>query len=217
MTPREHVRALVRTIVRRDRSLFFFSFPKQTPCRPCWHPVETPVTNQKPLQLFDFEISSSENLAFIPLSVRFHLDQNGLRISLADWQSLPIEARTRLASYAVEDDEDEPEDLIADIGTSEADRNSQAFAAVLIAWVTQYAGHVPAGEAALQALPGDDIAEVPADVNHQCSLAGMSPVQPDEWVRLTRFQRYALAKLSRKATANHDFIPALTEFGLARR
>lgn len=165
-------------------------------------------------QLFAFEVPSSENLAFIPLSVRFHLDRNGLRISLSDWQSLPLEVRTRLASYRVEDEGDEAEELIADIGTSEPSRNNEAFTAELSAWMVQYVGHPPDTETPPLTMPGDDIATVPHGVIHQCTLAGIAPVVTNEWVRLSRFQRYALAKLSRKTSANHDFLPALREFGL---
>ena len=37
----------------------------------------------------------------------------------------------------------------------------------------------------------------------------------DRWGALDRFQRYALAKLSRNTDkVNHDFLPAMKEFGL---
>ena len=49
-----------------------------------------------PPRLFDFEVESSENLRFIPLSVRFNLDRFGLRISLDQWQMLPLR-RSRAA------------------------------------------------------------------------------------------------------------------------
>lgn len=165
-------------------------------------------------QLFAFEVPSSDNLAFIPLSVRFHLDRNGLRISLSDWQSLPLDVRTRLASYVVEDDDNEAEALIADIGTSEPSRNDAAFAAELTAWMMQYVGHLPDTETPPSSMPGEDIAIVPEGVNHQCVLAGVPAVATNDWVRLNRFQRYALAKLSRKTSENHDFLPAMKEFGL---
>jgi hypothetical protein len=167
-------------------------------------------------QLFAFEVPSSENLAFIPLSVRFHLDRHGLRISLADWQGLPLEVRTRLASYPVEDESAEAEELIADIGISEPSRNNEAFAAELAAWMLQYVGHPPVSETPPLTMPGEDIVMVPDGVIQQCTLAGLPPVATNDWVRLTRFQRYALAKLSRKTSANHDFLPAMKEFGLDR-
>ena len=44
------------------------------------------------------------------------------------------------------------------------------------------------------------------------------PVLPPalaQWQQLAPFQRYVLMKLSRKPTLNHDFVPAMREFGLA--
>ena len=59
--------------------------------------------NEAPL-LFDFEVQSSENFTYIPMSVRFNLDRFGLRISLAQWQMLPLEDRKLLARFPVADD-----------------------------------------------------------------------------------------------------------------
>lgn len=49
--------------------------------------------------LFDFELDSSENLTYIPMIVRFNLDRFGLRISLEQWQLLPLEDRKLLARF----------------------------------------------------------------------------------------------------------------------
>ncbi|NIF72588.1 hypothetical protein F3J16_20670, partial [Burkholderia sp. Ap-962] len=49
--------------------------------------------------LFAFEIDSSEDFTYIPMIVRFHLDRGGLRISLDQWQLLPIEDRKLLARF----------------------------------------------------------------------------------------------------------------------
>ena len=47
-----------------------------------------------------------------------------------------------------------------------------------------------------------------------CEAIDAAPT-PEQWARLDPFQRYVLAKLSRKPEGNHDFIPAMTEFGIA--
>jgi hypothetical protein len=36
-----------------------------------------------------------------------------------------------------------------------------------------------------------------------------------QWAKLAPFKRYVLAKLSRKPEGNHDFVPAMKEFGAA--
>src|ERR1700761_9767431 len=59
--------------------------------------------NEAPL-LFDFEVASSENFTFIPMSVRFNLDRFGLRITLEQWQQLPLEDRKLLARFPVDED-----------------------------------------------------------------------------------------------------------------
>ena len=59
--------------------------------------------NEAPL-LFNFEVESSENFTYIPMSVRFNLDRFGLRISLDQWQLLPIEDRKLLARFPVDED-----------------------------------------------------------------------------------------------------------------
>ncbi|MDI9681113.1 nitrate reductase associated protein, partial [Burkholderia cenocepacia] len=45
-------------------------------------------------------------------------------------------------------------------------------------------------------------------------LAGLPAPALAQWQRLAPFQRYVLVKLSRKPTLNHDFLPAMREFGL---
>ncbi len=59
--------------------------------------------NEAPL-LFNFEVESSENFTYIPMSVRFNLDRFGLRITLEQWQLLPLEDRKLLARFPVEED-----------------------------------------------------------------------------------------------------------------
>lgn len=155
-------------------------------------------------QLFDFEIPSSDNFAFIPLSVRFHLDRCGLRISLDDWQRLPLDSRIALSSYRV---------LEAD--EVEADGPKEDFAVVLTATMQAHAGHPPETEGGPASLPGDDRTAVPEALLQQCALTHLRVIDLAAWRGLSRFQRYALAKLSRKPKANHDFPQAMREFGLA--
>ena len=54
--------------------------------------------------LFAFEHASSENFTYIPMIVRFNLDRFGLRISLEQWQLLPLEDRKLLARFPADED-----------------------------------------------------------------------------------------------------------------
>ncbi len=56
---------------------------------------------------------------------------------------------------------------------------------------------------------------VPETVVHQANIAQLGAPTAAQWARLDPFKRYVLAKLSRKPDANHDFVPAMKEFGLA--
>jgi hypothetical protein len=154
--------------------------------------------NEAPL-LFNFEVASSENLTFIPMSVRFNLDRFGLRISLAQWQMLPHEDRALLARFPVE------EDAIIEPNFDHAlFEMLRTHANVEPEWFTPE--DMPAWR---------DTEAVPDGVVHQSLVARMRAPTREQWARLDPFQRYVLAKLARKPEGNHDFVPAMTEFGIA--
>ncbi|WP_144111534.1 nitrate reductase associated protein [Paraburkholderia sp. BCC1886] len=149
--------------------------------------------------LFDFEVQSSENFTFIPMSVRFNLDRFGLRISLAQWQLLPLEDRKLLTRFPVEEDaEIEPnfDHALFEMLRTHADVAPEWFTPdASPAWLRTDA--------------------VPDGLLRQAQLAGLAAPALAQWSALPPFKRYVLAKLSRKPEANHDFIPAMKEFGLA--
>ena len=153
-------------------------------------------------RLFRFEIESTEDLRFIPLAVRFNLDRFGQRVSLDQWQRLPYDDRVLLARFPVESVENEADiepnfDLaVREMLRTHASGEPETFAPETDPiWV-----HADA---------------VPESVIRQSSLCGIGAPSLDRWSELSAFQRYALAKLSRKNDVNHDFVPAMREFGLA--
>jgi hypothetical protein len=152
-------------------------------------------------RLFGFEVESSDNLRFIPLSVRFNLDRFGMRISLDEWRMLPFEDRSLLARFPLEDEAgleknfdlalDEMMKTHANTEPEQVERDTDPV------WA-----HADA---------------VPETVIRQASLCGVSAPSLSQWATLDRFQRYALAKLSRNTDKqNHDFLPAMREFGLTQ-
>ncbi|WP_244814449.1 nitrate reductase associated protein [Caballeronia sp. Lep1P3] len=151
-------------------------------------------------RLFGFEVESSDNLRFIPLAVRFNLDRFGMRITLDQWQMLPYDDRALLARFPVEDE-------------VEVEKN---FDLALEEMMKTHANAAPE-KIERDADPVWNHADaVPETVIRQSSLAGVSPPSLSHWAALDRFQRYALAKLSRNTDKqNHDFAPAMREFGLA--
>jgi hypothetical protein len=151
-------------------------------------------------RLFEFEVESSENLRFIPLAVRFNLDRFGLRITLDQWQMLPHDDRVLLARFPVEaDSEIEPnfDRAIDEMLRTHASAEPEKF--------------TPDGDPVWAHADA-----VPETVIRQSSLAGVSAPSLSHWGALDPFQRYALAKLARRTgELNHDFLPAMREFGLA--
>lgn len=151
--------------------------------------------------LFDFEVVSSEDFKFMPMSVRFNLDRFGLRISLAQWQMLPYVDRILLARFPVDDDDDKAIEPNFDHALFEMMRT---HANAEPEWFT------PDADPAWRNLDA-----VPDGVAHQCGIADLAVPTCERWAQLAPFQRYVLTKLSRKPEGNHDFRPAMHEFGLA--
>ncbi|MBN3854656.1 MULTISPECIES: nitrate reductase associated protein [unclassified Paraburkholderia] len=149
--------------------------------------------------LFQYEVVSSEDLTFIPMCVRFNLDRFGLRISLAQWQLLPYEDRRLLARFPVDED-------------AEIEPN---FDHALFEMLRTHANVEPEWFSPDEAPAWRDIGTVPNGIGNQATLANLQAPDIEDWAQLAPFQRYVLAKLSRKPEANHDFIPAMREFGLA--
>jgi hypothetical protein len=154
--------------------------------------------NDAPL-LFRFEVESSENFTYIPMCVRFNLDRFGLRISLAQWQLLPLEDRRLLARFPVDEDvSTEPN-----------------FDHALFEMLRTHANVEPEWFAPEEAPAWRDLSAVPGAIAHQAAMASLAAPGVDAWARLAPFQRYVLTKLARKPESNHDFAPAMHEFGLA--
>ncbi|WP_158904978.1 nitrate reductase associated protein [Burkholderia sp. L27(2015)] len=184
--------------------------------------------------LFDFEIVSSENLTFIPMCVRFNLDRCGLHLTLDQWQALPHADRVALVqmplALALEGAHE-----VTHEGASEAARDGSAPEAVVQARAARFAVYLRERVSATSTVPLEAQTEasdlspsstssgaaawarpgaVPTAVLKQCDLHGTPPLSDAAWSRIDPFQRYILVKLSRRATPNHDFLPALREFCL---
>jgi hypothetical protein len=143
---------------------------------------------------------SSDNLRFIPLAVRFNLDRFGMRISLDQWQMLPHDDRVLLARFPIEDEAGLEKNF--DLALEEMLKtHANAAPEKVEPDIDPVWAHADA---------------VPETVIRQSSLCGLSAPSLSKWAELERFQRYALAKLSRNTDkVNHDFLPAMREFGLA--
>jgi hypothetical protein len=148
--------------------------------------------------LFEFEIPSCEDFKFMPLAVRYNLDRFGKRISLAQWQALPYTDRVLLARFPLDDD---PE-------------IEERFVAAVSEMVRTHANAEPLTFTPDASPPWQRDDQVPEAVVQHFDMAGLAPPETRQWAVLPPFQRYVLAKLTRKPELNHDFLPAVREFEL---
>src|SRR5579864_3591795 len=132
--------------------------------------------NEAPL-LFSFELESSENFTYIPMSVRFNLDRFGLRITLAQWPLLPLEDRKLLARFPVEDD-------------AEIEPN---FDHALFEMLRTPANVEPEWFTPEESPAWRRTDSVPEGVALQAGLAGLVTPSVTRWAELDPFKRYVLA------------------------
>jgi xanthine dehydrogenase accessory factor len=144
---------------------------------------------------FAFEHEHQSTLRGLPMGVRLKLDLCGIKPSLQQWRSLPIEARRLLVDLPV----DTPA-MVHRVRCFFALSLDQAAAGRFEA--------VPDTEFAWQ-----DRARVPQRLQAELIGLGIAPLSPAAWSALDDLQRFALFKLARRNRTRH-LAPALREFGL---
>ena len=145
---------------------------------------------------FQFEQDFAESLRCIPMVIRLKLDTCGVKLKLVHWTQFNAEERQSL--------------LEIPCSTSDEIENYRQFLQNLI---TQKTGQ-PATEIAIASNPPWlDSETIPESVQSKATETGLTLTQ-SQWRSLTPIQRFALIKLSRASHENHNFVPALQEFGL---
>lgn len=145
---------------------------------------------------FEFEQDFVASLRCIPMGVRLKLDTCGVKLKLAHWHQFTQTERQTLVERPCYD----------------AD-TAAAYRQCLQSLVVQHTGQ-PAGELAVDPHPPWQSEDIPAPVKTQAQSHGLN-LTSSQWQSLTVPQRFALIKLSRPSHENRNFMPALTEFGLA--
>lgn len=146
-------------------------------------------------QFFQFEQDFIQSLRCIPMILRYKLDTCGVKMKLEHWGKfteaekqyfidLPCETPTEIQQYH--------------------DALQQAIAEKMGA---------PAKELEIDPNPLWQQTEIPAQVREKAEQYAVI-IQPEQWQNLTPLQRFALIKLSRPSHENHNFVPALREFGI---
>lgn len=146
---------------------------------------------------FEFEADFVDSFRCIPMAVRLKLDTCGIKVKLAEWSQftklecerlveLPCETSTEVAAY-------------------------REYIEQLI--ITQ-TGNKPTSLAIDPQPQWMDESVIPAIVSDKATQEGVQ-LTLAQWQQLTQLQRFALIKLTRSSHENHNFLPALEEFGIS--
>jgi hypothetical protein len=145
---------------------------------------------------FNFEADFVDSLRCIPMSVRLKLDTCGVKIKLAEWNHFTKAECDRLVELPC----DRPEEIAA---------------------YREYLSHLIVRQTDRE----PTLLEIdphPPWLDKQCIPASIVDKAKEErveltlaqWQELTPLQRFALIKLTRSTHENHNFVPAMQEFGL---
>ncbi len=147
-------------------------------------------------QFFKFETEFIESLRCIPMQVRLNLDTCGVKLKLSHWNGFTTAQKQMLI--------DQP---------CETAETSAAYRDYLQTLITEQTGS-PAKTLVIDAHPAWlDTAQVPPAVLQKAQEFDLT-LSLSDWIQLTPLQRFALIKLSRPSHENHNFLPAMQEFGL---
>jgi hypothetical protein len=147
--------------------------------------------------VFRFEADFAADLRCIPMIVRFKLDRIGIKLSLKQWARIGVANRRRLAALSC--------DTLREISD---------YRLTLV----NLAAHHTA-EPIVELKPDTDpcwadTRTVASPVIQQAGAASVASPTLAQWSTLSMLQRFALVKLARSNHDNHNFVPALREFGL---
>ena len=145
---------------------------------------------------FDFEADFVDSFRCIPMAVRMKLDTCGVKVKLAEWSHFTKQECERLVELPCEE-------------TAEI----SAYRDYLHQLISIQTGHEPALLAIDPAPSWLDERQIPSSILVKASEDGVE-ITLAQWQHLTPLQRFALIKLTRSAHENHNFLPAMKEFGL---
>lgn len=145
---------------------------------------------------FDFEADFVDSFRCIPMAVRLKLDTCGVKLKLADWSHFSKSECEKLVELPCT----EPAEVVA-------------YREYLERLILTETGEKPTMLAIDPQPPWDNDREIPATVSDKATEEGVE-LSLKQWQHLTPLQRFALIKLTRSSHENHNFLPALQEFGV---
>jgi len=150
------------------------------------------------LETFAFEQDFAGSLRCIPMAVRFKLDICGIKLFLRQWSRLDRPERRWLLEMPCK-----------------SEHEVAIYRSTLMAFILRQTGEVAKPINADEEVTWKVSGTVPEVVLLQAAARGIEPPTGDQWQRLSDLQRFALLKLTREGHDNENFVPAMTEFGIA--
>jgi hypothetical protein len=147
--------------------------------------------------IFGFETDFAGTLHCIPMSVRFKLDQCGIKLSLKQWNRFAPEERRELVRR-----------------TCESPQHVQLYKEYLAKLIETRASSAVEVVATDPHPEWADASHVPQRIISYASALSVTPPSVEQWGVLTPLQRFALFKLTRAGHDNDNFVPAMQEFGM---
>lgn len=147
-------------------------------------------------KFFEFEADFVESLRCIPMQVRLKLDTCGVKLKLLQWHKFSATQRQELVSLPCQ--------------TVEEVEKYRQFLKDL---VLQATGE-NAIDLAIDPNPAWKNTSVMPELVSQKAKELKVLLTLEQWENLLPVERFALIKLSRSSHENHNFLPALKEFGV---
>ncbi|AFY40692.1 hypothetical protein Lepto7376_4603 [[Leptolyngbya] sp. PCC 7376] len=146
-------------------------------------------------QFFQFEQDFIQSMRCIPMVMRYKLDSSGVKMKLEHWGKLDDAEKQRFVDMPC--------------GTAE---EAQAYHHALQTLIETKSG----AKAKVLEIPSNPLwkqTDIPVQVLEKAESCDVE-ISAAQWQGLTDLQRFALIKLSRPSHENHNFVPALKEFGV---
>ncbi|NJN72191.1 MAG: nitrate reductase maturation protein NarM [Limnothrix sp. RL_2_0] len=146
-------------------------------------------------QFFEFEQDFIASMRCIPMVMRYKLDTCGVKMKLDHWGKFDDADKQKFVEMPCEN-------------PVEVQNYHEALQALIEATTGTKAKVLDIDPNPLWLQT-----EIPAQVLEKASECNVS-ISPAQWQSLTPLQKFALIKLSRPSHENHNFVPAMREFGI---
>jgi len=151
-------------------------------------------TEHPEMRRFDFESDIYETLSCVPMAVRHKLDCAGIKITLQQWEALPLAERR----------------ILCELPQQTQSQLSQ-LSELICQRTRECSGEQPSVLSSEQRHAAFPPSELPSRLADNARALGFA-LSPERWTSLDDDERYALMKLGGGLRTKRNFGPALKEF-----